>query len=220
MEPATGATRIVHALLAALAGAALLLALFVLLDRIAGGAFQVLDSAALAGLEARRTPGGMESAAFVTALGNTLTLAVLAAWALVGFWRAGVRAEVAVLVPLFVTGRLATEVLKALFARPRPELLDWGAYVTSAAFPSAHAMASTIVFGGLAWLLGRSGARRGVRSAGWAAAGVLVAAIGLSRVYLGVHYPTDILAGTAAGALWLVIGLRVARPARPRSDGA
>ena len=103
-------------------------------------------------------------------------------------------------------GWALNELLKAWFQRPRPTsaLL----YQLGLSFPSGHAMMSTAFYGCLAWLLAREYGRWG-----WAAALLVWAVlIGLTRVYLHVHYFTDVLAGFAGGAGWLLLlraGLRL-----------
>ncbi len=93
--------------------------------------------------------------------------------------------------------------LKLVFVRPRPELWNRLINETSYSFPSGHALGSLVLYGFLAHLL----TLHYPKYSGWiyAAAAGLIAAIGLSRLYLGVHYPTDILAGYAIGFLWLSI---------------
>ena len=108
-------------------------------------------------------------------------------------------------------GWALNELLKAWFHRPRPTsaLL----YQLGLSFPSGHAMMSTAFYGCLAWLLAREYGRWG-----WAAALLVWAVlIGLTRVYLHVHYFTDVLAGFAGGVGWLLLlraGLRLFRRAR------
>lgn len=123
--------------------------------------------------------------------------AALARWA--GSWR-----------PLWVTAVAVAGVqvlvfsIKYLVARPRPvpayALDTAGGY----AFPSGHSTSSLVVFGVLAWLLSGQLRRRGARLAVWAGAALLVVGIGASRVYLGVHHPTDVVAAWLMGTAWLV----------------
>ena len=93
--------------------------------------------------------------------------------------------------------------LKLLFERERPELFRV-VEVAGYSFPSGHAMVSLCVYGMMAFLISRRIHRWGWRLAVGMSAMVLVAAIGVSRIYLGVHYPTDVVAGYAAGAMWLM----------------
>ena len=98
-------------------------------------------------------------------------------------------------------------VMKLFFAKPRPEL--WTRLISehSFSFPSGHAVGSMVVYGFIGYILGREfpSYRRYI----YTAASILIIAIGFSRLYLGVHYPTDIIAGYGVGILWLTTCLRV-----------
>ena len=106
--------------------------------------------------------------------------------------------DLALLLAITLGGRLLIEAQKALLARPRPVLTEQLVLVWSKSFPSAHAGNSMIVYVTLALLLTRG-------RAGLAAALALSLAIGLSRVALGVHWPSDVIAGWAFGALWVAL---------------
>ena len=99
--------------------------------------------------------------------------------------------------------------LKALFARERPldKLIEAGGY----SFPSGHAFASTVFYGMMLYLVWRLTERAWARALAAVAFPLLIAAVGLSRVYLNVHYLTDVLAGWLAGAAWLVAVLAAVR---------
>ncbi|MEG4026193.1 MULTISPECIES: phosphatase PAP2 family protein [unclassified Microcoleus] len=92
--------------------------------------------------------------------------------------------------------------LKQLFARARPQLWERAVEVKFYSFPSGHAMISMVVYGLLGYLLGS----RFPKQRWWiySLTVVLIAAIGLSRLYLGVHWPTDVIAGYMAGFIWLI----------------
>jgi len=96
-------------------------------------------------------------------------------------------------------------VLKALFERPRPETLTELARVTSASFPSGHAMVAMVVYLTLGVLLASSESRLKFKLYYILLALTVVFFVGISRVYLGVHYPTDILAGWSLGVVWAVL---------------
>lgn len=104
-------------------------------------------------------------------------------------------------------GVLLNQVMKLFFAKPRPEL--WTRLISehSFSFPSGHAVGSMVVYGFIGYILARELPiyQRYI----YAIASILIAAIGLSRLYLGVHYPTDIIAGYGVGILWLTTCLRV-----------
>ena len=96
-------------------------------------------------------------------------------------------------------------VLKQSFQRARPSLFDEVAALHSYSFPSGHAMASAAIFGAAAALVGRAAPQR--RRAAGIIAALLVIGIGISRIFLGVHWVTDVLAGYAAGGLVFLTGL-------------
>ena len=102
-------------------------------------------------------------------------------------------------------GEIIGTVLKIGFHRPRPELVAHSARVFTASFPSAHAILSAVTFLTIGALLTRAHADRRVKIYFMALAVLLTVAVGLSRVYLGVHYPTDVLAGWCVGAAWAAL---------------
>ena len=102
-------------------------------------------------------------------------------------------------------GEILSNVLKIGFGRPRPELAVHAVRVFSASFPSGHAMLSAVAFLTIGALLTRVHADRRVKVYFMTLAVLLTVAVGLSRVYLGVHYPTDVLAGWCLGAAWATL---------------
>jgi membrane-associated phospholipid phosphatase len=104
-------------------------------------------------------------------------------------------------------GLLISQVMKLFFAKPRPEL--WARLVSehSFSFPSGHAVGSMVVYGFIAYILAKE--IPVYRRCIYAIASILIIAIGFSRLYLGVHYPTDIIAGYGIGVLWLITCLKV-----------
>jgi len=106
------------------------------------------------------------------------------------------------------------DALKTLFARPRPTVVPPLAWTDSTSFPSGHAMNSLLVFGMLAYHLWREFPRPPARLVFLAAAAFLVGAIGMSRLFLGVHYLTDVLGGYSAGTVWLAACIAAAEEKR------
>ncbi|MEG4585581.1 phosphatase PAP2 family protein [Microcoleus sp. MOSTC5] len=92
--------------------------------------------------------------------------------------------------------------LKKLFARARPQLWERVVDVKFYSFPSGHAMISMVIYGLLGYFLGSRFPKQ--RWSIYSLTVVLIAAIGLSRLYLGVHWPTDVIAGYTAGLVWLI----------------
>jgi undecaprenyl-diphosphatase len=109
-------------------------------------------------------------------------------------------------------------VLKAAFERPRPDLVPHGSYVSTASFPSGHSMMAAVVYLTLGALLARVEPDRRVKVFILTAAVLLALLVGVSRVYLGVHWPTDVLAGWTVGAGWALLFWLVARALQRRGS--
>ncbi|HEX2061610.1 MAG TPA: phosphatase PAP2 family protein, partial [Thermoanaerobaculia bacterium] len=151
-----------------------------------------------------RTAGSTAFFTIMTLIGTPVGLGLIAvvvaaALAMRGRWRWAAY--------LFFTsgvGGLLNLQLKAWFARARPELAEALRDAHGYSFPSGHAMGSTIVFGALAYLAFRIVTRWRWRAAALALACTMIVAIAASRIYLGVHWISDVAAGIAAGVIWLV----------------
>ena len=139
----------------------------------------------------------------VTALGYYWVVLPLLAVVVAVFYRKGWRLSAVLLLVSTAGSIVLTTVLKSVFQRVRPELFDSGYHASFYSFPSGHATVAVGFYGMLTLVL----AYRLQGTARWAVAilGILVVLlIGFSRLYLGVHYPTDVLAGYLAALLWLV----------------
>ncbi len=118
----------------------------------------------------------------------------------------------AVLVLLAVGGALiGSNLLKHGFQRPRPDLVPHGSYVYTTSFPSGHSMMSAATYLTLGALMARVQKRRRVKIFLMGFAALLTLVVGISRVYLGVHWPTDVLAGWTAGGVWALMVWLLAR---------
>jgi undecaprenyl-diphosphatase len=102
--------------------------------------------------------------------------------------------------------------------RPRPDLVAHLVEVHTASFPSGHAMLSAVVYLTLGGLLSRVERPRRIKIYVLSVAVILTLLIGVSRVYLGVHWPTDVLAGWCAGATWAMLCWRVALALQRRGE--
>jgi undecaprenyl-diphosphatase len=100
-----------------------------------------------------------------------------------------------------VGGAVLSTGLKLLFGKPRPALWPQIITETTYSFPSGHALGSMVLYGFWAYLLARRFPK--FSPAIYAGAVLLISGIGLSRLYLGVHWPTDVLAGYGVGFLWV-----------------
>jgi undecaprenyl-diphosphatase len=108
----------------------------------------------------------------------------------------------AFLLMAMIGGTLLSTLMKMGFDRPRPDLVAHGAQVYSASFPSGHALMSAVAYLTLGALLARLQKRQRLKLYFLGVAVLLTLMVGVSRVYLGVHWPTDVLAGWCIGAAW------------------
>jgi undecaprenyl-diphosphatase len=151
-------------------------------------------------------PDWLEQAfADITALGGYIVLSMLVGGAAI-YLLASRKPHAALLVVGAVgSGTLLSELLKMGFSRPRPDLVSHMVDVQSASFPSGHAMVSAVAYLTLGTLLARAHGKRSTKIIVMTYAIILTLLIGMSRVYLGVHWPTDVLAGWALGAAWAAL---------------
>lgn len=166
------------------------------------GRTQPFDEAVLRWMGAHRIPWLETSLLEFTALGNGLVTVVVVGVAALFLALTRQRYPALLLVAATAGGLVINGVLKHAFHRPRPAIFAAGARVLTTSFPSGHAMGSTVVYTTIAYLAIR------LQPPGWqrwlttAVATLLIATICLSRLYLGVHYPSDVLAGVAVGLAW------------------
>jgi undecaprenyl-diphosphatase len=154
----------------------------------------------------------------VTALGGTFWLTFLTL-AVTGYLVLDGKRHAALFVFASVaTGLALSSVLKTGYDRPRPDLVAHGSYVFTKSFPSGHAMGSAVVYLTLGALLARLSRRWRTRAYVLLLAVLLTVLIGVSRVYLGVHWPTDVLAGWSAGATWALFCWTLALRLQRRGD--
>jgi undecaprenyl-diphosphatase len=138
----------------------------------------------------------------VTALGGVTVMTLVTAVAAAAFLMHGRRRHALVLVATVLLADVSSEVLKRIYGRPRPDLVPHGSYVYSASFPSGHSTMSAATFLTLAMLIASLEPKRDIKIMVYVLAMGMVLAIGFSRVYLGVHWPSDVLAGWCLGAAW------------------
>lgn len=141
----------------------------------------------------------------VTALGGVAVLTLVVIF-VAGFLalRRRFRALILILTAT-VSGVLFSDAMKSVAARDRPQIVPHLVEESSLSFPSGHSMMSSVVYLTLGALLAQTMARRREKFYILAVAVFLTALVGVSRVYLGVHYPTDVVAGWAAGVAWALL---------------
>ncbi len=148
-------------------------------------------------------PGWLEEVARdVTALGSMTILIGMTLAAAAYLWLAGKRRSVALVLASVGGGIAASSLFKRGFDRPRPDLVPHATEVYTASFPSGHAMLAAVTYLTLAAMLARVQPTRALKVYLFALAAFITMLVGASRVYLGVHWPTDVLAGWTAGAAW------------------
>lgn len=116
------------------------------------------------------------------------------------------------------SGILLSLLMKHWFDRPRPDLVPHGSQIYTTSFPSGHSMMSAVTYLTLAALLAKVEQRRAIRAYFLCVAVALTLLIGISRVYLGVHWPTDVLAGWSAGTAWALLCWTIASYLQRRGD--
>lgn len=152
----------------------------------------------------------------VTALGGAAALLLVTAAVAGHFFMTRSYRALLLLVSANLGGLLLTMLLKAVYERPRPSVVPHLAQVHTTSFPSGHSMLSAVVYLTLGALLARLVKERRLKVYFVSLALLLSFLVGVSRVYMGVHYPTDVLAGWAAGLAWALLCGLVARALQRR----
>ncbi len=153
----------------------------------------------------------LDAAREITALGSA-TILVVVTLSVVGYlWLERRYGLLALVLASTFGGVLITTMLKDVLGRPRPTVVPHLVTVSSPSFPSGHSMLSTTVYLTLGALLTRVSADRATKLYFVLLPSMLTVSIGLSRIYLGVHYPTDVLGGWVGGLVWALACVVVAR---------
>jgi undecaprenyl-diphosphatase len=208
-------------LVAGLALVTLAAAGFALIARaVVEGQTQQFDDAILTWMGNNGAPWLDVAALELTALGARIVVYMVVLVASAFLWQSRHHYSAALLWVSVIGAGLINSVLKISFNRPRPDVFPWRTqHVGLASFPSGHAMTSIVVYGTLAFLIARLAPTKWLRRLVWTVAMLVVVTVGLSRLYLGVHYPSDVLAGFVIGGAWAIIcalGMEAVRYFRTR----
>ncbi len=197
--------------------AAALTGFWALASEMAEGDTRAWDEALLLSLRERGNPddpigGGNAEEAMrdLTALGGAVWLIFLTAAAAGALALLRQARSALLLLAAVAGGQLLSHGTKGLFDRPRPDLVSHEAYVHTASFPSGHSMMAAVVYLTLAAMMARATPSRRLKAYYVSLAALLTVAVGVSRVYLGVHWPSDVLAGWMIGAAWALLCYTVA----------
>jgi undecaprenyl-diphosphatase len=200
-------------------------AFFGLADEVMEGDTHALDRSILLAMRAAGDlsdplgpPWVEEMGRDVTALGGIAVLSLVTVAVAGLLWLQGAARSAVLVVGAVVGGTLLSSFVKEVFDRPRPDLVPHEAAVYTASFPSGHSMMAAVTYLTLAALFARVQPKRRLKFYVLTVATIVTVAVGVSRVYLGVHWPTDVLAGWTAGAAWALACLTFARWLGSRGD--
>jgi undecaprenyl-diphosphatase len=154
----------------------------------------------------------------VTALGSFGILAFLTVTVAGFLWLQGNRRSMWLMLAAVGGGQLLSTLAKHGFDRPRPDLVPHGMQTYTASFPSGHSMMAAVTYLTLATIVAGVLPTRALKIYVMALAILVTLAVGVSRIYLGVHWPTDVLAGWTAGAAWALAWWLAARWLLPRRE--
>jgi membrane-associated phospholipid phosphatase len=173
-----------------------------LAEEMLEGDTQRFDSFIRAAIHQHSTPGLTRLMMGFSFIGSVATVGVLCVVILSAFLYFR-QVRLAALLGITMIGMAALDfLLKLAFHRPRP-VAFFGPSPSSYSFPSGHAFGALCFYGVLAAIFAARTPGKAGKSCIWIVAAVLIAMIGLSRIYLGVHYPSDVIAGYCAGAVWV-----------------
>lgn len=202
-----------------------------LAEDVIEGDTHAFDRAILLGLRSAADPtdpiGPLwveEMARDITSLGGTAVLTLITVAAVIYLLLIRMRANAVLVIASVGGGMLLSTALKLVFDRTRPDLVPHAVHVYTASFPSGHAMLSAVTYLTLGALLARVQPDRRVKAYLLLIAVLVTLSVGVSRIYLGVHWPTDVLAGWCLGAAWAMlcwlVALWLQRRGRVEQGGA
>lgn len=184
------------------------------------GQTQSFDESVLRWMGTNGAPWLDVAALEVTALGGRVVVYMVVLVASAFLWQSRHHYSAGLLWVAVLGSGFVNSALKLSFNRPRPNVFPWRTeHVGLTSFPSGHAMTSMVAYGTLAFLIARLAPTAWQRRVVWILAAVVIVLVGLSRLYLGVHYPSDVVAGFVVGGAWAVVcglGMEAVRYFRTR----
>jgi undecaprenyl-diphosphatase len=186
-------------------------------DEIFENDFVAFDAGIITWMHGLWGPATNQVMLLFTTLGDSWVLGLLIALVATALLRKGRWIDAAGLVIAGAGVGILNQLLKFTYQRVRPDLFQGPFHLTSYSFPSGHSMGAIACYGMLAFVAIRLLRRGAHQLAVGLAAGLVTLCVGVSRIYFGVHYPTDVLGGFLAGAIWLVIAIAAVRAAEWRA---
>jgi undecaprenyl-diphosphatase len=173
-----------------------------LASHVRSGSTQAFDDTVIRWMGDHRSTSLDASMIEVTALGTGTVVVMIVAVAALFLVLTQHKYSAILLLASTIGGIVLDGILKLGFNRPRPSIFIPAVHTVSSSFPSGHAMSAAVVYSTVAYLAARLHKRRWARWLVMTAAFIVIALISISRLYLGVHYPSDVLAGVAIGLAW------------------
>jgi undecaprenyl-diphosphatase len=194
-----------------------------LAEHVLAGGTQAFDVAILRWLHEHQSPMLTALMVEMTYLGTGTVVMMVVIVVALFLWHTEHKHSARLLLAATVGNILLNGALKLVYHRPRPSVFAWQTTAVSSSFPSGHAMSATVVYGTVAYLVMRLQKHHWSRMLTLGAAIILILLICLTRLYLGVHYPSDVIGGIVVGLAWaafcmatLEASLALARRRAPR----
>jgi undecaprenyl-diphosphatase len=169
---------------------------------VRAGSTQSFDDSVMRWIGGHQVPALQSMMLEITALGTGVVVAMIVLVAGMFLWLNRHKHSAILLFVATGGGIVLDNLLKLGFNRARPQIFHWGTYAASSSFPSGHAMSSVVVYGTVAYLAARLQRNVASRLLTLVLAAVMIVLICASRLYLGVHFPSDVLAGVIVGLAW------------------
>ncbi len=171
-------------------------------EHVRGGATQAFDEGVLRWIGAHQHPAITSAMVEITPLGTGTVVLMVVGVAALFLWHTEHKHSARLLLAATAGNILLNGALKLYYSRPRPQVFTWDTHAVSSSFPSGHAMSATVVYGTVAYLVARLQKHTVSRVATLTAAVLIILLICGTRLYLGVHYPSDVLGGIVVGLAW------------------
>ncbi len=173
-----------------------------LAEYVLKGGTQTFDVAILKWIHLHQTPVLTQLMVEMTYLGTGTVVLTVVGVAALFLWHTAHKHSARLLLAATVGNIILNGALKLVYHRARPTVFEWQTVAVSSSFPSGHAMSATVVYGTVAYLLVRLQKHTWAKAMTLSGAVILILLICLTRLYLGVHYPSDVLGGIIVGLAW------------------